>query len=224
MKSSSFKILATALFSIMVISSLGANAMASDLASTANIYLFPKPVQVGDIVLQSSAGGRVSLNDYKGRVVLLHFWSIRCPACRMEEPLLEHTKQSFGPSGLEILGVNLVDPPPAVQQHAVRNRTPFPVLFDGGQGFNLRPVNMGGRSTAFLVSPAQEAILEIPGFPTTYIIDCRGNAVGYSVGPARWNDANAVTLLRNLLSDTGACKLAGLQHRPGPGFPAGPRR
>jgi hypothetical protein len=84
----------------------------------------------------------------------------------------------------------------------MRNRTAFPVVFDGGRGFNLQPVKMGGKQTAFLVNPAREAILEVPVFPTTYIIDCNGNLVGYSVGAARWNERNAVALIKKLVSET----------------------
>ena len=72
---------------------------------------------------------------------------------------------------MEILGVNLVDPAPVVAQYATTNHIPFPILFDGGHGFSLKTVSMSGRNTAFLINPGKEAILEIPGFPTTYIID-----------------------------------------------------
>jgi len=188
-----------------VLSCVGGPAFADDLASAANIYLFPQPYKMADLVLSNSSGKAVSLGDYRGKVVLLHFWSIRCPACRMEEPLLESMKRVFGKQGLEILGVNLVDPPSAVVNYAMRKRTPFPVLYDGGRGFNLKTVNMGGRRTSFLVNPGREAILEVPGFPTTYIIDCKGQAVGYSVGAARWNHGSAVALIRNLISQSRSC-------------------
>ena len=124
----------------------------------------------------------------------------------MEEPLLHSLKQGFGHAGLEVLAVNLVDPPQAVAHHAMANRTPFPVLFDGGNGFDLKVVTMGGKKTAFVVNPRKEAILEVPGFPTTYIVDTRGNVVGYSVGPARWNTRSALTLIQNLVA----------QRRPNP--------
>ena len=82
---------------------------ASDLSSNANIFMYPKPLKIADLRLQSPSGQIVSLADFKGKVVLLHFWSIQCPACRVEEPLLQEVKRSFGPAGLEILWVNLVD-------------------------------------------------------------------------------------------------------------------
>ena len=100
---------------------------ASDLATGANIFMFPKPLPVSDMVLRNHLGRTVSLSDFRGKVVLLHFWSIQCPACHMEEPQLEKVKKTFGPVGLEILGVNLVDQPQAIFNHCASNKVPFPV-------------------------------------------------------------------------------------------------
>jgi thiol-disulfide isomerase/thioredoxin len=161
---------------------------------------------MANLVLRAPSGHVVTLDQFKGKVVLLHFWSINCPACRVEEPLLHQLKKDLGPAGLEILGVNLVDTPQAVAGYAAANRMPFPVLCDGGQGFRLEVVNMAGKNTAFLVNPGKEAILEVPGFPTTYILDCRGSAVGYSVGATQWNGATALKLINNLVGEVKTCR------------------
>jgi thiol-disulfide isomerase/thioredoxin len=182
-------------------------ACASDQASAANIFLYPKPYKVEDLVLNNSFGQTLSLKDFRGKVVILHFWSINCPACRMEEPLLEQLKRSFGPSGLEILAVNLVDSPQAIANHLGKNQLSFPVLFDGGRGFQIKVLNMAGKATAFVVNPSHEAILEVPGFPTTYIVDCRGSAVGYSVGCARWDSVFALNLIHKLVTESKTCML-----------------
>jgi thiol-disulfide isomerase/thioredoxin len=187
----------------------GQPCQALDTVSAANIFLYPQPLGVADLVLQTTGGKIVALHDLKGKVVLLHFWSIRCPACRVEEPLLEQLKAQFGPAGLEILGVNLVDPPVMVAAHAASNKMPFSVLFDGGRGFSLQAISVAGKHTAFVINPRKEAILEVPGFPTTYILDCKGNAVGYSVGAARWDTGAAMGLIQRLMSDRKAC-LAGV--------------
>jgi len=194
-------LLANCVAALLVVHSAAADP--ADLAANANIFMYPKPYKVADLVLKSPSGTTVSLSQYRGRVVLLHFWSINCPACRLEEPLLQQVKQSFGHTGLEILAVNLVDPPAQVANHAYAHKTPFPVLFDGGKGFDLKVVTMAGKRTAFVVNPNKEAILEVPGFPTTYIVDSTGNAVGYSVGPARWNNGAALALLQNLVRKQG---------------------
>ena len=202
---------AAALFSLvaLVAAALHAAAQTADPMSAANIYLYPRPYKIQNLVLKDSAGRHASLADFAGRVVLLHFWSIQCPACRTEEPLLEALKKAFGPGGLEILAVNLIDPPGSVASHAARNRLPFPILFDGGNGFSIRPVRTGGKQTAFLINPAQEAILDIPALPTTYIIDCRGNAIGYSVGAAQWNHRKAVELIQSLVLQSKNCQADG---------------
>jgi thiol-disulfide isomerase/thioredoxin len=178
---------------------------ASDLATDANIFMFPKPLPVSNMVLKNSLGKTVSLSDFRGKVVLLHFWSIQCPACRMEEPQLEKVRRIFGPAGLEILGVNLIDQPQAIFNHCASNRVPFPVLFDGGAGFSLKPLKVAGKPTAFVVNPSHEAILEVPGFPTTYILDCRGDAIGYSIGVARWDHRSAVSLIQGLIANRRTC-------------------
>jgi thiol-disulfide isomerase/thioredoxin len=193
-----------AAFALMLCATSG-TGIAADLASSANIFLYPQPLPVSDMVLKTSSGKDVSLRDFKGKVVLLHFWSIQCPACKLEEPLLDNLKKSFGPAGLEILAVNLVDPPQAIMSHVAANKPPFPVLFDGGKGFSLKVVSISGKHTAFVVNPTQEAILEVPGFPTTYIVDCRGSAVAYSVGAARWDNTAAVGLIKGLISDRKSC-------------------
>lgn len=178
---------------------------ASDLASRANIFMYSKPLPMSPLVLRNTTGRTISLGDYRGKVVLLRFSSVNCPACRIEEPMLDDIHRRFGQSGLEIVGVNLVDSPQEIAEHAAATKASFPVFFDGG-GYSLKTVDMSGRRTAFVLNPKREAILEVPGFPTTYIIDCRGMAVGYSVGAARWTDGSAVALIESLVNDRSACK------------------
>ncbi len=185
----------------------GTTCSAADPTTTANISTYPKPHPISDLAFRTLSGQTVSLKDYRGKVVILHFWSINCPACRLEEPLLEQLKKSMGQSGLEILAVNFVDSAQALTNYVASKQPPFPVLLKGNNGFDLRVVNMGGKTTAFVVNPAQEAILEVPGFPTNYIVDCRGGVVGYSVGPAKWDSSYATSLLQRLLTESKTCGL-----------------
>ncbi|HMK36359.1 MAG TPA: TlpA disulfide reductase family protein, partial [Desulfomonilaceae bacterium] len=201
-QSSMFRFLSALVFFILA---APAGLSAADLVGSANIFMYPRPLPLSDLALKTASGQNISLSDYRGKVVLLHFWSIQCPACKIEEPLLENLKRNFGPSGLEILGVNLVDSPQAIMNHAAANRMPFSVVAGGGGGLALKVVNLNGKNTAFVVNPKQEAILEVPGFPTTYIVDCRGSAVGYSIGVARWDNMAAVGLLQGLISDRKTC-------------------
>jgi len=181
---------------------------AQDLANATNIYAFSKPFQASDMVLENLRGGRVALSDLRGKVVLVHFWKIQCPACRVEEPLLEWLRKSYGPYGLEILGVNLSDSPKSIATHAVGRGFGFPVLFDKAGAFRFESVSFSGKTAAFVVNPAREAIFEVPGLPTTYVVDCSGKLVARSVGPARWNSAEAVAFIQKLVTDRRNCMIA----------------
>lgn len=176
-------------------------------SNSANISLYPQPYQLSNLLFKTSSGQNVSLKDYQGKVVILHFWSINCPACQMEEPMLVQLKQSMAARGLEILAVNFVDSPQSISQYITTKRPPFPIMQRGASGFDLKVVKMGGKTTAFVVNPAMEAILEVPGFPTNYIVDCRGSVIGYSVGPARWDSPYALSLLERLLKPAQGCVL-----------------
>ena len=50
-------------------------------------------------------GKEVSLEDYKGKVVLVNFWATWCEPCRVEIPWLIEMQQKYGSKGFTVLGV-----------------------------------------------------------------------------------------------------------------------
>jgi peroxiredoxin len=57
--------------------------------------------------LPDTSGNPVSLDSYKGKVLLVDFWASWCVPCRHENPNVVKAYQKFHPKGLEILGVSL---------------------------------------------------------------------------------------------------------------------
>lgn len=52
-------------------------------------------------------GRRMSLEDFRGRAVVLDFYATYCPPCRDEIPHLIRLQKRFGPQGLEVVGLNV---------------------------------------------------------------------------------------------------------------------
>jgi cytochrome c biogenesis protein CcmG, thiol:disulfide interchange protein DsbE len=60
--------------------------------------------------LPDLTGKMVSLESYRGEVVLLDFWATWCPPCRMSIPELIRLQAHYGEKGFTVLGVSMDDP------------------------------------------------------------------------------------------------------------------
>ena len=117
--------------------------------------------------LQALDGRAVSLADFRGKVVMVHFWATWCPPCVEEMPTLEKLYRSLGSTDFEILAVSVDEGGAgAVAEFMQRNGLSLHVLLDPGG-------SVAGHYGTFK-------------FPETYIVD-RGGAVKYkAIGPRDW--------------------------------------
>ena len=73
-----------------------------------------KEVEAGptapDFSLTNLSGQTVTLEQYRGKVVLLDFWATWCPPCRMTIPMLIKLQEKYRDEGLIILGISIDDP------------------------------------------------------------------------------------------------------------------
>jgi len=60
-----------------------------------------------EFTLPNLKGENVSLSSFKGKVVLVDFWSPMCPYCRLENPHLVSLYSKYNSKGFEILSVNV---------------------------------------------------------------------------------------------------------------------
>ena len=83
-----------------------------------------------DFTLESLDGGKVSLSDYRGNVVLVNFWASWCDPCRTEIPDLEAAYQAHKGQGLIVLGVNVAETRQVVGPSVKAFGISYPVLLD----------------------------------------------------------------------------------------------
>lgn len=60
-------------------------------------------------VLQTVDQSYVDLAGYKGKVVLISFWTTWCPGCRDEMPELIKLQQKFGSDGFTVVAISVDD-------------------------------------------------------------------------------------------------------------------
>jgi cytochrome c biogenesis protein CcmG/thiol:disulfide interchange protein DsbE len=63
-----------------------------------------------NFTLTALSGKEATLEEHKGRVVILDFWATWCPPCRRAIPELIKMQEQYRDEGLVILGISLDDP------------------------------------------------------------------------------------------------------------------
>jgi cytochrome c biogenesis protein CcmG/thiol:disulfide interchange protein DsbE len=118
-------------------------------------------------------GKEVKLSDYIGKVVLVNFWASWCPPCKEEMPILEKVYQKYNDKNFVILAVNMDTSEGALKEFLEKNRYSFPIVRIKG-----------------------EAGLNIPGLPTSYLVDKDGSVKKIRLGVYRELEEDLSKLLQ----------------------------
>lgn len=102
-------------------------------------------------------GKKHSLEEWRGKVIVLNFWATWCPPCREEIPLLIALQKARAAEGLQVVSV------------AIDNKTAV-MLYRQSAGINY-PILMGGDDTLDLVARYGN---RMGSLPFTVIIDRSG--------------------------------------------------
>ena len=127
-----------------------------------------------DFTLSDQYGNTHTLSDYKGKIVLLNFWTTWCGFCKEEMPDLEALYKDLGENQDEVVILGVANPRtddnPYNQDVSQEEVKKF--LTDSGYTY---PVVMDTTGDTFLD-------YGISSFPTTFMIDKEGKPFGYVRG------------------------------------------
>jgi peroxiredoxin len=70
----------------------------------------------------------VSLASYKGKVILLDFWATWCGPCKVEIPGFVEMQNTYGPKGLQVIGISIDDRAEQLKPFAAEFKMNYPVL------------------------------------------------------------------------------------------------
>jgi thiol-disulfide isomerase/thioredoxin len=121
---------------------------------------FEKGVVLTTFDLENMDGQKVSLESLKGKVVLINFWFINCPPCRMEIPDLNELKAEYAGKNVEFLAITF-DRKNQVSEFLQKNPFDFQIL------------------------PNAQEVIEtygVQGFPTSVVINKEGKVVNSKMG------------------------------------------
>src|SRR5690242_4592264 len=72
--------------------------------------------EISNVALPSVSGPQRRLRDFRGQIVMLHFFSSWCGQCRLEAPTLRNVHNSFKDSKFTVVGVAVDDDPFEMQK------------------------------------------------------------------------------------------------------------
>ena len=139
-----------------------------------NIPLNANSMLAPDFSLADLDGNTITLQQMKGKVVLLNFWGTWCGPCRKEIPDFINLSKKYKKDGLEIVGITLTSGPP-------ENIKAFADKW--GINYKLLTDIKGNETQTITALYGQATGKRITGIPTTFIIDREGVIQKRYVGP-----------------------------------------
>jgi len=107
-------------------------ALAVVVAAAIGGWFILRPTNTApDVTFSMLDGKKVSMQDLRGKVVLVKFWATSCVTCVKQMPETIKAYNEYAPKGYEAVAVAMsYDPPNYVLNYAETRKLPFPVALD----------------------------------------------------------------------------------------------
>lgn len=151
-----------------------------DGSAILNLVVSDGPIEPPPIAFTDEAGEELTLADYRGTPVAVHFWATWCFPCRAEMPTMDALQREFG-DDLVILPLSLDrDGAPLVRNYYNdHDLVTLPVMIDEKMA--------AGRA------------LRVHGIPATVFINAEGAEVARVLGDRDWSDPDVIALVRHIV-------------------------
>lgn len=149
-------------------------------SALAPFALAKKPAPAPMVAFTDGGGSLRPLAGFKGHYVLLNLWATWCAPCVKELPALARLKAAMPKDGLLVVAVD------------VGRGTP-------GDARSFLDAHDAKSLDAYIDSNiALLRAFSAFGLPLTVLIDPKGREIGRAVGPAKWDNPDAIAWFRGL--------------------------
>ncbi len=139
---------------------------------------FAEDMIAPDFKLQDTEEAWHSLSDYRGKTVIVNFWTTWCPPCREEFPSMNRLWHKMHDEGVVVLAINIGENDHDIFVFTANYEADFPILFDRkGEVIDQWPVR---------------------GLPTTFVIAPDGRIAYRAIGARQWDAPEFVSKIRAL--------------------------
>ncbi len=140
-----------------------------------------RPAPLPEIRFTDGAGTALTLGDFRGRLVLLNIWATWCAPCVREMPSLDRLEARLSGPGFTVIALS-------------QDRSGIDEVARFYTRLGLRNLGLYVDRTA-----RSQVALGVYGLPTTLLIGPDGHEIGRFIGPAEWESAEALALIRHYL-------------------------
>ena len=150
-----------ALFCVVAFGVYGLSSMDKSLAKENAKIAFAKAYsdfvesdKAPNFKVELSDGKQVSLSDYKGKYLFLHFWATWCGPCRKELPELQQFYQSLSPSSnIQFLAICISDTKKSMDSFMKKNKFTFPTALDESGFLVAFPYDVQAIPVSIIINP-----------------------------------------------------------------------
>lgn len=123
-----------------------------------------------DFELTTLAGDVISIADFRGKVVVVDFWSSWCAPCKAEGPVLAETYDKWQERGVEFIGVAIWDSEKPVQEFIDRHGINYVNGIDPNGRISV-DFGVSGIPEKFFITPEGEIVKKVVGPNTSRTLD-----------------------------------------------------
>ncbi len=143
--------------------------------------VYPQPRPIPQIKFQDDAKEVLTLEDFRGKVVVLNLWATWCPPCREEMPTLDALQGELGSERFEVMALSI-------------DRAGPQIVRDFYEEIGIEHLRL-------YIDPSTRTMgtLGIPGIPTTLIVGPEVRELGRLVGAVDWASGEMLTYFQGLI-------------------------